>query len=137
MRYDEGARLRIDAAQVSHGVAANQSQEGLDDQLKDLLVLATRFGLYDAADWLKELLGHRDRYALDYGEPLPTPGVLLNDTCHTIRPVGRAGFINPCGAKRTQHTNGIGPCNLTGCDAFRLYGEYRAEGYSVAGERLS
>lgn len=68
MRYNEGARLRIDAAHVSHGVAANQSKEGLDDQLKDVLVLATRFGLYDAADWLKDLVGHRDRYVEDFGE---------------------------------------------------------------------
>jgi hypothetical protein len=33
--------------------------------------LATRFGLYDAADWLKELIGHRDRYHTDYGEDPP------------------------------------------------------------------
>lgn len=55
---------------VSGGVAANQSQESLDDQLLDLHVVATRFGLYDAADWLKELQGHRHRYQQDFGEPL-------------------------------------------------------------------
>ena len=68
MRYNDGSRLRDDAQRVSNGVAANQSQEGLDEQLKDLHVLATRFGLYDAADWVKDLLGHRDRYVEDYGE---------------------------------------------------------------------
>jgi hypothetical protein len=70
MRYDEGRTLRLDAERVSNGVAANQSQESLDDQLKDLHVLATRFGLYDAGDWLKELIGHRDRFYADYGEIL-------------------------------------------------------------------
>lgn len=68
MRYNEGSRLRSDAERVSNGVAANQSQESLDDQLQDLRVLATRFGLYDAADWLKELIGHRERYGRDYGQ---------------------------------------------------------------------
>jgi hypothetical protein len=67
MRYNEGSRLRADAERVSNGVAANQSQESLDDQLHDLHVLATRFGLYDAGDWLKELIGHRDRFQRDYG----------------------------------------------------------------------
>jgi CRISPR/Cas system-associated protein Csm6 len=74
MRYESGsgsAQLMDDAVRVSKGVAANQSQESLDDQLKDMLVLATRFGLYDAADWLKDLLGHRERFQQDYGE-LPT-----------------------------------------------------------------
>lgn len=72
MRYAAGSsRLRFDAQRVRDGVAADQSQESLDDQLKDMYVLATRFGLYDAADWLKELLGHRERYARDYGEQLP------------------------------------------------------------------
>jgi hypothetical protein len=74
MRYESGsgsAQLRDDAVRVSQGVAANQSQESLDDQLKDMHVLATRFGLYDAADWLKDLLGHRERFQRDYGE-LPT-----------------------------------------------------------------
>ena len=71
MRYAEGSRLRIDAQRVSGGVSADQSQESLDDQLKDLHVLSNRFGLYDAADWLKELIGHRDRYHADYGEDPP------------------------------------------------------------------
>lgn len=71
MRYSNGERLRNDARRVSNGVAADQSQENMDDQLKDLHVLATRFGLYDAADWLKELLGHRERYQRDYGEVGP------------------------------------------------------------------
>lgn len=67
MRYNTGDRLRLDATRVSNGVAADQSQESLDDQLKDLHVLANRFGLYDAADWLAELIGHRDRYYADDG----------------------------------------------------------------------
>jgi hypothetical protein len=71
MRYrmaQGSVRLRADADRVSRGIAANQSQESLDDQLKDMHVLATRFGLYDAGDWLKELLGHRDRFQRDYGQ---------------------------------------------------------------------
>jgi hypothetical protein len=68
MRYNDGKRLRVDAERVSHGVAANQSQESLDEQLKDMHVLATRFGLYDGADWLKDLVGHRERYQIDFGE---------------------------------------------------------------------
>lgn len=68
MRYDTLAVLGQDAERVSNGVAANQSQESLDDQLKDLHVLATRFGLYDAGDWLKELIGHRDQFQRDYGK---------------------------------------------------------------------
>jgi len=55
MRYNNSDTLRYHADRVSNGVAANQSQESLDDQLKDLHVLATRFGLYDAADWLHSL----------------------------------------------------------------------------------
>lgn len=34
-----------------------QSQVGLDDQLSDLLAVANRLGLYDAADFIKEALG--------------------------------------------------------------------------------
>lgn len=71
MRYAEGHRLRFDAKRVSDGVAADQSQESLSEQIRDMQVLATRFGLYDAADWLKELIGHRDRYQADYGEEPP------------------------------------------------------------------
>lgn len=70
MRYKGGYRLRLDAERVSNGVAANQSQESLDEQLKDLHVLATRFGLYDAADWVRNYLDLRKRYLADYGEPL-------------------------------------------------------------------
>jgi hypothetical protein len=71
MRYAEGHRLRFDAKRVSDGVAAEQSQEALSEQIKDAQVLATRFGLYDAADWLKELIGHREQYTADYGEEPP------------------------------------------------------------------
>lgn len=71
MRYGEGHRLRFDARRVAGGVAADQSQESLSEQIKDAHVLATRFGLYDAADWLKDLIGHRDRYHTDYGEDPP------------------------------------------------------------------
>lgn len=69
--YDNRHQLRADARRVSNGIAADQSHEGLDDQLQDLHVLATRFGLYDAADWLKNLIGHRERYHVDYGEEPP------------------------------------------------------------------
>lgn len=71
MRYAEGDRLRFDAKRVAGGVAADQSQESLSDQIKDVHVLATRFGLYDAADWLNDLIGHRNRYIADYGEEPP------------------------------------------------------------------
>ena len=30
-----------------------QRQDALNDQLKDLYVAAIRFGMYDAADWMK------------------------------------------------------------------------------------
>jgi hypothetical protein len=63
-----GICLQIDADRVSRGVAANQSQESLDNQLRDLHVLATRFGLYDAADWLRATLEHRQQYERDFGE---------------------------------------------------------------------
>jgi hypothetical protein len=68
MRYDTGLRLREDANRVSKGVAADQSQESLDAQLKDMHVLATRFGLYDAADWLKEHVDYRESFQADYGK---------------------------------------------------------------------
>lgn len=71
MRYAEGHRLQFDAKRVSNGGYAEQSQASLSEQIKDAQVLATRFGLYDAADWLKELIGHRDRYHADYGEEPP------------------------------------------------------------------
>lgn len=68
MRYNKGETLRWHADRVSNGVAANQSQESLDDQLKDLYVLATRFGLYDAADWLKDIMNHHEQIERDFGE---------------------------------------------------------------------
>lgn len=68
MRYNKHHILRQDAERVSNGVAANRSQESLDDQLKDAHILVTRFALYDAADQLKDLIGHRERYQADYGE---------------------------------------------------------------------
>lgn len=46
-----------------------QRQDSLDDQIDDLCMVAVQLGMFDAADWLKELLGHRERYQRDYGEP--------------------------------------------------------------------
>jgi len=66
--YSDNTSLRFDARRVSNGLACPQRQDSLDDQIKDLRVLATRFGLYDAGDWLAELIGHRERYYRDYGE---------------------------------------------------------------------
>jgi lysozyme family protein len=68
MRYNNGETLRSHARIVSGGVAAHQSQESLDEQLKDLLTLATRFGLYDAADWVGAQIAHRQHYFNDFGE---------------------------------------------------------------------
>jgi hypothetical protein len=68
MRYNEGSRLRLDAERVSNGVAANQSQESLGEQLKDLHALANRFGLYGAADWLDNLITYQERFQRDYGQ---------------------------------------------------------------------
>lgn len=85
MRYNEGERLRSDAERVSNGVAANQSQESLDDQLRDLHVLATRFGLYDAGDWLKELISHRDQFQRDYGK-LPSREEITNRVNKSLDP---------------------------------------------------
>jgi len=67
MRYNKGESLRWDAERVIRGVAANQSQESLDDQLKDLIVLAIRFGLYDAGEWLKDLMSHHEQVERDFG----------------------------------------------------------------------
>jgi len=36
-----------------------QRQDALDDQLHDLIYVANKFGMYDAADYLKKLLGNR------------------------------------------------------------------------------
>lgn len=85
MRYNEGSRLRSDAERVSNGVAANQSRESLDDQLQDLRVLAVRFGLYDAGDWLKDLIGHRDRFQRDYGQ-LPSSAEITSKVNHMLDP---------------------------------------------------
>jgi len=68
MRYNHHSTLRIDARRITLGTAANQSQESLDEQLKDLHVLASRFGLYDAADWLKEMIDRRQHCERDFGE---------------------------------------------------------------------
>jgi uncharacterized protein (DUF934 family) len=67
MRYNKSERLRWHADRVSNGVAASQSQESLDEQLKDLHVLAIRFGLYDAGEWLKASLEYIEQYKHDYG----------------------------------------------------------------------
>ncbi len=71
MRYDDPRMLAHACAAVGAGGQVAQSQESLSEQIKDAQVLATRFGLYDAADWLKELIGHRERYHGDYGEEPP------------------------------------------------------------------
>lgn len=79
MKYNVQAVLGRDAERVSNGVAANQSQESLDEQLKDLQVLATRFGLYDAADYLLERMGYRTRYEHDFGEVLSHEDISFHD----------------------------------------------------------
>ncbi len=68
MRYDDWNRLRSDTERVMNDVAANQSQESLNEQLGDLHVLAMRFGLYDAADYLSDQMIHRKQVERDYGE---------------------------------------------------------------------
>jgi len=35
----------------------SQDQRSVTDQLKELMTLANKHGLYDAADWLKSTLG--------------------------------------------------------------------------------
>lgn len=72
MRYQDHERLRNDAERVSKGVAANQSQESLEDQLEDLRLLATRFGLYDAADFIYDQILHQKQLIIDYGVESPT-----------------------------------------------------------------
>lgn len=85
MRYNNSETLRDHADRVSNGVAANQSQESLDDQLKDLHVLATRFGLYDAADWLKDLVSYHERFRRDYGQ-LPSQAEIISKVNHMLDP---------------------------------------------------
>ena len=58
MKYESHYALRDDARSVSKGVFIPQSQESLEDQLRDLRDLANHFGLYDAADYLR---GHSVR----------------------------------------------------------------------------
>ena len=76
MRYAESHRLRFDAKRVADGGAALwRGRESLDEQIQDTIILANRFGLYDAADWIKELVAHRKRYQADYGEEPPHGGL--------------------------------------------------------------
>ncbi len=49
-------------------VAQPQRQDSLDEQLRDLRNVACRLGMYDADDWIKDLLWHRSKYRQDYGE---------------------------------------------------------------------
>jgi hypothetical protein len=48
------SRLVRDAAAVGARLVVPQHQESLTEQLDDLLTLAVLFGLYDAADYLRE-----------------------------------------------------------------------------------
>jgi hypothetical protein len=34
----------------------HQRQDGLLDQIRDLIPVANRLGMYDAADWLRDML---------------------------------------------------------------------------------
>lgn len=38
-----------------------QRQDSLEDQLTDLHILATRYGMYDAADWLWKVMHTPER----------------------------------------------------------------------------
>lgn len=53
MHYDDTPTLRRDAAVVQRDGFVPQRQDSLTDQLADLCVLARRFGLYDADDWVQ------------------------------------------------------------------------------------
>lgn len=59
MKYDQQHKLCPDANLIGMGLTVAQSQESLAEQLKDLRVLANRFGLYDASDWIDDI---QDRY---------------------------------------------------------------------------
>jgi hypothetical protein len=39
-----------------------QSQEALDEQLYKLIVVANHQGLYDAADWVQDVMKRRSRH---------------------------------------------------------------------------
>lgn len=57
MRYNkDDGRLQSDSRIVSTGYPVIQSQESLDDQLMDLRVLANRYGLNDAADFIRNVM---------------------------------------------------------------------------------
>lgn len=68
MKYTHLKILRDDADLVAEAHSIPVRQDSLDDQLRDLRVLASIFGLYDAADWLRDLQGRRESYQRDYGE---------------------------------------------------------------------
>lgn len=53
MRYESQGDIVLDARIVARAGVVPQSQESLVDQLRDLISLANRFGLYDAADYLR------------------------------------------------------------------------------------
>ncbi len=38
-----------------------QRQDSLQDQLEDLIVVATRNGMYDAADWIRQMMNLGER----------------------------------------------------------------------------
>jgi hypothetical protein len=51
-KYDYDAFKVIEAYLAEHPANVVQSQRSLTDQIVELINLANRFGLYDAADWL-------------------------------------------------------------------------------------
>lgn len=64
---DNPVSLRLDAEQVARGHELPAADESVPDQLDDLETIARAFGLYDAADWL------RDQRQVPDGV-LPAPG---------------------------------------------------------------
>jgi hypothetical protein len=45
-------RVRLDMTAAVHGIGPPQRQDSLTDQLIDLHIVATKLGMYDAADWM-------------------------------------------------------------------------------------
>ena len=49
----------------------SQDQRSVTDQLKELMILANKHGLYDAADWLKSTLEGQNQYQSTPSDPTP------------------------------------------------------------------
>jgi hypothetical protein len=116
--------------------AAEESGEDMTEERVLLQALRRRFNQYSSAlarieAWpapsdpaYQERTAHDIRTVASAARRRPPEKL-----CQTIWPVHKTEMEKPCGRPHSEHRNGIGPCEATGCDAFRLFGEWRAVGY--------